>query len=396
MRVLVLGLMALLTACQPQTKPPLTHDAYVWQRAWREPLKAALNESASVVRAWHVLAGEFDSAGHLQPIAVDLGALELMHRPVILVLRIDGSVLPNYQLESDIISLLREWQRVIPVAGIEIDFDSAASGLNDYAVFLSRLRAAMAKQLPLTITLLPDWLDAPEFPKLLDSVDEVVLQLHALPRSGTQLFDPIRAKAWTQRMSHYAKPFRVALPNYGSRISSDAQGNILAVESEVPMQLPQGDIQELFVAPNAIADYLLALEKKPLPHLLGVVWFRLPLDTDSRVWSRSTWHAVIRQQALHPVLQAQWQASKSPGAPGQLRLTNRGEIDATFPERLVTNLDCRNSSEQPYVLEPAASGGVASIFVRSRKGLLRAGQTLIVASAHCSHPGLSALIQISE
>jgi hypothetical protein len=396
MRVLVLSLMALLTACQPQTRPPLTHDAYVWQRAWREPLKAALNESAGEVRAWHVLAGEFDSAGHLQPIAVDLGALELTHRPVILVLRINGPVLPKYQLESDIISLVREWQRVIPVAGIEIDFDSGASGLDDYAVFLSRLRAAMAQQLPLSITLLPDWLDAAEFPKLLDSVDEVVLQLHALPRWGTQLFDPIRAKAWAQRMSHYAKPFRVGLPNYGSRVSVDAQGKILAVESEVPMQLPQGNIQEVFVAPELVADYLLALEKNPLPNLLGVVWFRLPLGSDSRVWSRSTWHAVMRHQALQPVWQAHWQASNSPGAPGQLRLTNQGKTDAVFPEKLVTNLDCHNSSEQPYVLESSATGGVASIFVRSRKGLLRAGQTLLVASAHCSHPGLNALIRIED
>lgn len=75
----------------------------------------------------------------------------------------------------------------------------------------------------------------------------------------------------------------------------DAQGAL--VESEVSQRVA-GQIQELTVAPQQIADFLQQLAQRPLPHLRGIIWFRLPLENDRRAWSMATLRAVIQQQPL--------------------------------------------------------------------------------------------------
>lgn len=331
----------------------------------------------------------------MQAIRVNFAALAATRRPVILVVRVQGAALPANAV-APMLALIHDWQSALPVAGIEVDFDSGTRRLGDYSDFLRVLHAAIGPQLPLAITLLPDWLDMPEFPRLLASVDQVVLQLHSLPALGTALFDPAQALLWTQRMARYAKPFRLALPNYGSRVSLDARGKIVAVESEVPVDLPKGEIQEIFAAPQAVAGFLAALERKLPSTFLGVVWFRLPVDSDARVWSRNTWHSVIRRQVLEPQLRAQWNPGPHRGTGGQLLLINDGAIDAEFPENLVINRNCGRGSEQPYLLEPAAPSSGSSVFARSRKGLLRAGSAMVAATAFCTGETQAATIRINR
>ena len=222
-------------------------------------------------------------------------------------------------------------------------------------------------------------------------MNQVVLQLHTLPRLGAALFDPAQALLWTQRMARYAKPFRVALPNYGSRISLDTRGKIVGVESEVPVDLLSGKIREVFAAPTQVGAFRSVMEKTPLPSVHGVVWFRLPLDSDARTWTRSTWHSVIRRQPLETQMHAQWNHGTVPGTRGQLLLTNDGGIDAEFPESLVVNLPCNNGTDGAYSLEPAMKGSGSSVFFRLRKGLLRAGTTMEAATAVCT-PGVQTTI----
>ena len=161
-----MGLTTWLTACAPTPSPEVTHDAYIWQHTWRAPLTAALTDSASVVHAWHVLGGELNAQGHMQTILVDFNALSSTQRPVVLVIRIKGAVLPANATEP-MLSLIHDWQRALPLAGVEVDFDSGARRLGEYSDFLRDLRVAISLQLPLTITMLPDWMDRPEFPRLL-------------------------------------------------------------------------------------------------------------------------------------------------------------------------------------------------------------------------------------
>lgn len=404
MTALGLVLSALLGACGESSPPaaplarppvlPLTHDAYIWQRVWKEPLKAALADSAKHVRAWHVLAGEIDAKGRLQMIRVDFAALATTGRPVIPVVRIEGA-LPGRRGITEVAALIRHWQMMGTLAGVEIDHDSGARQLSAYAAFLTDLRAAIDPQLPLSITLLPDWLDAPELSALLSRVDDAVLQLHGLPAFGHSVFDPARARLWTQRMQSLGKPFRVALPNYGSRITTDEQGRIIAVESEMPIAAPEGQTREVFASPPQLASFLDLIERSRPHTLYGIVWFRLPVDSDLRTWSRNTWHALIGHRNLHSQLHAEWRPYRGKRRHGEFVLSNRGEIDAEYPERLVADIACRSPASSPYFLEMNAADN-GTLLVRARKGLLRAGATITVASAICDRNTRNLTVRIED
>lgn len=391
---LLFGVFSLLAACGSSAPPAGLHDAYVWQRAWRGAVQQALHESAAMVGVWHVLAGEIDAQGRMQGVAVDFSALSASGRPAIPVIRIDGAMLPTQDV-APIVALLDRWPAVHPWRSIEIDHDSAARRLGEYARFLERLRAAIGSPLRLSITLLPDWLDSPDIQQLLDAADEVVLQLHGLPRAGDHLFDPARARHWVGRMAQSGKPFRIALPNYGSRLARDEAGRVLGVESEVPVALPAGETRELFVSPVSVAAFLRVLEKAPPRHFLGVVWFRLPVAGDVRVWSRATWHAVMRKEALSPQLRAEWRPADGEKKRGDVLLLNTGVHDAELPAQLNVGQSCRShaAARDRYVHENEATG---SVLLRSRKGLLRAGEQLRLAGLDCPESTAAIVLQIID
>ncbi|BFO30953.1 hypothetical protein KoxyNG13_014260 [Klebsiella pasteurii] len=70
-------------------------------------------------------------------------------------------------------------------------------------------------------------------------------------------------------------------------------------------------------------------------HFSGIVWFRLPLDNDSRAWSLSTLAAVICHQPLTTL----WQWLPHPNSVNvnaesrlyELAINNAGNIDAMLP-----------------------------------------------------------------
>ena len=77
------------------------------------------------------------------------------------------------------------------------------------------------------------------------------------------------------------RPFRVALPAYGSALVVDAQGNRVGVESEAG--LPQAGARlEVFADPTGVAGLVRELGHDTPPHFSGFVWFRMPLSGDRR------------------------------------------------------------------------------------------------------------------
>jgi hypothetical protein len=272
----------LLAACGEKPAPtPLAHDAYVWQRRWQPALSAALRDSADLVGSWRILAGEIDRQGRFEPIAVDRAAIVASGRPAIPVVRIAAplATLDSAMLVADLVAVRGDWPTSTT---LEIDHDCGSRQLADYARFLVALRRALPPGQRLLITVLPDWLGARELDGLLATVDEVVLQLHSLDKQARSLFDAAGARAWTASLARRTgKPFRVALPNYGSRVVLDGQGRIAAIESEVPIDggrlgAVPGEDRELFAAPATVSAFLRWLEKTSPRHFAGVVWFRLP------------------------------------------------------------------------------------------------------------------------
>ena len=298
-------LCSVLVAACGKTDPALDNDAYVWQRRWTPAVTAAMSDSADLVRAWRVLAADVAPDGKWSDATPALPALAAAGRPAIMVLRFDGRVdgLRDAEIHARIAALRDSWHR----AGI------ALAGGN--RLRLRHLQAAGVHALPcrpagapgsvhpLSITALPTWLDSPALAALLAIPDESVLQVHAVLSPTRGLFDAKRAQDWLDAYAAQTrKPWRVALPAYGSRVAWDDEGRIAAVESEQPALMPGGRSAELLVTPADMAAFVSRIEDRRPSGLAGIVWFRLPTRVDARAWSLPTWRAVLARQPLRPAL----------------------------------------------------------------------------------------------
>lgn len=360
-----------------------SHEAYVWQRQWAAPVEAALRSSADAVGGWRVLAGE-DTRGAMTYPAINAAALLSTRLPVTAVFRLHGRLQPDDAGHvRDILAGLARWQAAgLPLRTVEIDHDCPASQLARYRKLLTALRRALSAGTRLSITALPSWLGNRELSPLLSAADETVLQVHSVmdPARGG-LFAAALARQWIEKWDALgAGPFRVALPNYGSRVTWNAAGLVTAIESEAPRAgADAGEVgRELFAAPAEVRGLLDWLAARGLRHFRGVVWFRLPTAGDRRAWSLATWRAVMARAPL-----------PAPRVAVELRgpdvvAVNRGTIDAALPAHVeVTGRGCAHADALPgYTLEKL-SGGV-TFHRQPQARLLRVGEQQVLGWVRCA------------
>jgi hypothetical protein len=388
----LLACMIGLSGSMPQirtTAQSLPHDAYIWQRSWIPPVVSAARLSSATVRAWRILLAESDQAGRWTTVSVPWADILATQRPIIGVIRIDGRL-----DERRIPALLDQIVSRIEGAGanlvgVEIDYDCPTSKLPGYAHFLATLRSRLAPRLTLSITGLPTWINSGELGRLTANLDEIVLQVHAVedPRRG--LFDGDQAERWVHELGRrIQRPFRVALPAYDVRVTWRSDGRLASVEGEMPLLAGPSNSELLGATPATVLRFLESLRRTVPANLVGIAWFRLPTDADSRSWSRQTWQAVIAG-TLPPVrLRAGLVATDRP-AVWTVILSNESAIDATLPRQVRLDPDCemadgangfrlaagRLSVEGPLVLEPM------------RTDRLRAHRQRIIGWARCTRPG---------
>jgi Protein of unknown function (DUF3142) len=385
LRLLLILLPTVGLAASSTTHGTLPQDAYVWQRQWTPAVASALGQSADLVRDWRVLAAEVDGDGHLRATAPDWPALASTRRSVVAVIRIDGqlSQWDEARLLGDMRDLLSRWRDAsVQLAGIEIDHDCATARLPTYVQFLTRLRAELGGATPLSITALPTWLGSRDFDRVLAATDEVVLQVHAVQDPHHGLFEAATAQRWIEALGRRtSKPFRVALPAYGTRVSWTADGRLRAVESERPLLVDAPAAAELMASPREVADLLRSLERARPAALVGIVWFRLPTDGDSRAWSLSTWRAVILGGPLGAPVEAQAVPGARPGL-SDIRLINAEDVDAELPRRVVLPGGCGLADGiNGYALAQRDGGPVLE---RVQSGLLHGHHQQIIGWMRCT------------
>jgi hypothetical protein len=347
----------------------LGHDAYIWQRQWTASLDRAVIAAASRVRAWRVLATEVEVDGHIVESSPHLDVLARAAKPVIAVIRISGRRDDwNENERNDLIrrsqTLVQRWRDAgVEVTGVEIDYDCPTSSLRRYASFLSTMRQAHRRdqhdrrEVTLSITALPAWLDSAYLRELLQQVDEAVLQVHAVEHPRAGLFERNRSIAWARAWSDVSGvPFRIALPTYGTRVTWARDDRITAIESEARTFADPAAGRELFATPLDVTSFINTLRDDPPAHLAGLVWFRVPTAEDERAWSLETWHAVMDGRALSSVNEINAIVESSAEVPGlsDVYLHNRGAVDMMIPERVtITSPGTCEAADAvaPYAME---------------------------------------------
>jgi hypothetical protein len=388
MRLLAAVLLCVigLSGSMPQiraTATPLPHDTYVWQRAWTPHVISSVSRSADIVRAWRLLLAEADASGRWATVSIPWSDVQATQRPVIGVIRIDGR-LDKARIPAMLDQVMA---RIEPVsgalAGVEIDYDCPTSKLATYARFLAALRSRLAPSLKLSITALPTWMTSSQLEPLTRDLDEIVLQVHAVadPRRG--LFDPDQAEQWVREFGRRIhRPFRVALPAYGVRVTWRSDGRLASVEGEMPLRTGRGG-ELLAAAPEAVLRFLHAMRRGAPEGLVGIAWFRLPTDADSRAWSLQTWRAVIAGE----LPAARLSAGLVPAERADLwtvTLSNDGPADAVLPRQVRLDPACE-AADGANGFRLAAAGGPL-VLEATRGGRLRANRQRIIGWARCTEP----------
>jgi hypothetical protein len=380
--VLFAALM-LLNGCEQKNAPPLDQQLYVWQRQWTPAHDAALKDSRADFSTLRVLALQaFPQAGWSRA-RINPVLLKRDGRPLIAVIRLDGQLkaLDQDEVTAQIQQVLGDWQgQGLILSGVEIDHDAGSARLPAYREFLTHLRAVLPASLPLSITALPAWIDSPELPTLLATVDSSVLQVHAVsdPRRG--LFDAVQAGKWAKAWSRITpQPFYLALPAYGVALLPGASGAPV-VESEVPVERV-GKRRELLADPVQLSKLAAELRADPPAHLAGLIWFRLPLAGDRRAWSLNTLGAVARGDVLDSRLSLKLSAQDGLY---DISVSNPGNLDSAWPERVTLAVQGCDGADAlaGYALQQSPD---LLTFTRQREGRLPAGGQRGIGWARCAH-----------
>ncbi|MBB6340091.1 hypothetical protein HNP49_000241 [Pseudomonas fluvialis] len=377
--ITLLLLFCLLSGCTPPAE--LDQQLYIWQRQWRPSHAEALQQTRKTFSQLRVLALQYHPQAGWSAARPDLALLRADGRPLVAVVRLDGR-LPEQPAEviRRSLALLDDWRRAgLPLVGLELDHDAGTAQLAHYRQLLTALHQQLPKGIRLSITALPAWLDSPELPALLGSVQQSVLQVHAVQRASQGLFDAAQARQWAERWSRQSQtPFLLALPAYSVALLDEA-GRRPLIEAEAPLD-NRAPRRELRSDPHAMALLLRQLREQPPPHLQGLIWFRLPLADDRRSWPLATLLAVARGEALQP--QGELQVHSENGL-SQLSLYNRGNLPWLLPTRLQLPASQCSAADglRHFHLQREPT---QLLFIRKQPAELRPGSRLALGWARCA------------
>ena len=335
--VVVLCLVYVWKSFQPPRQ--LSTEVYVWQREESPALLTALERSQEIATRSHFLAVEIGRINGEWRVSRSALPNDLIKNNG-LVIRIGSSLSGETWHSGEALDkVLAEiaWAAAKPVTEFQIDYDSPQRSLGNYVRLLEAIKKAHPKK-TWSITALPSWLNESNAQRLFTTADGVVIQLHSLklpekPDLPVILCDPIAARAAVHKMSNMNIPFHVALNTYSCEVLFDANNRVLDVISEdVSSATPQSATRRSMGISDAsqLASLVSEWKQNPPDGLQGIIWYRLPLETDRRNWKWKTWQRVASGEI--PASDLRLEARATENGAWDIVLTNLGERDERLPE----------------------------------------------------------------
>jgi len=162
-------------------------------------------------------------------------------------------------------------------------------------------------------------------------VDGYVLQVHSVPMSaGTnaKLSDARLAREWVGKAARFGMPFAVALPTYRCAAGYGPDGKLLSVamDSVQPVWPPGTRVLEFGADADEIAALVNDWQKTRPAQLRELIWYRVPIATDTRNWRWPTLSAVMSGRLPEHTLNILQEGEN----PIDLSIFNAGEADERF------------------------------------------------------------------
>jgi hypothetical protein len=342
----------LLAGCRrvPAVSGSFPQDVYVWQRVWTPEVADGLSKTRDSMQCFVVFSGQITLTAAAPKITrpeIEYERLKQTGRPVGLALRVDPYPGPFRNNDAAIRSITElALERLadarshgIEPAELHFDFDCAESKLDGYRTWLRAVREAV-KPLPVYPTVLPSWLKHRSFAELARESGQFILQVHCVapPHSIADtrtLTDPDRASDWVNQAAQIGVPFRVALPTYTYLAAFDNEGKPRGVSAEgASARWPASFLVTRWGPdPDALARLIAGWTRLRPATMKGVIWYRLPVTSDSLNWRWTTLSAVM--QGRSPASDLRLEASSS--QPADILLTNHGERDEPLPDQIVAS-----------------------------------------------------------
>jgi hypothetical protein len=316
---------------------PLPQRGYIWQREWTPAVIDSLRQAKPRMSGVVLLGAEinFGKSPEICKPSIDWEAVHRQTQHCSVALRVApfaGPFRADDPPARVIIAVTKQLlddarAHDVKIEEFQFDFDCAQKNLANYHAWLSLLRPVV-HPIRFVMTVLPAWLDQPEFLSLVRETDGYVLQVHSVPISAgvsAALCDSKLAREWVARAGKLGMPFSVALPTYRCTAGYAPNGKLLSVamDSVQPSWPPGTRILEF----GADADKIAALvhewqESRPL-QLRELIWYRVPIATDTRNWRWPTLAAVMAGRFPNHQLSVRQEGAN----PIDLSIVNAGEAD---------------------------------------------------------------------
>ncbi len=279
-----------------------------------------------------------DKQPQLTRVAVDYETLAKARRPVGIALRIGpyagpftNNAIANFITDTAGRIVNEARTNGVVLAELQIDFDCAESKLDGYRVWVEAIQRRVAP-VPVTITVLPSWLDSRAFKRLAAVATNYVLQVHSVERPKSfdapfTLCDPRAAKRAVERAGWVGVPFRVALPTYGYTLAFDAGGKFIGLSAEGPHPNwpPNAQLREVYSDPIELAGLVRQWTTSRPAAMQGVIWYRLPTIVDNFNWRWPTLGAILGSRVPREALRVS--ARRVESGLVEISLANEGELD---------------------------------------------------------------------